>query len=159
METEETLGEIPDEFLDPIQVKHVQSFFILVFLKPLPPITCWIIMIPQFNKMTNELDANKYFFYFFSLQYTLMKNLVILASSRITIDRPVIQWHLLSDVVHFSLHTLIPFYNESLHLNRNLIGVMWIADWSVQPISSYWCKILGIGMKFYNSGMDKKSSN
>lgn len=48
MDTEETLGEIPDEFLDPIQ-------------------------------------------------YTLMKDPVILPSSRITVDRPVIQRHLLSD--------------------------------------------------------------
>ncbi|XP_027359137.1 probable ubiquitin conjugation factor E4 isoform X2 [Abrus precatorius] len=48
MDTEATLGEIPDEFLDPIQ-------------------------------------------------YTLMKDPVILPSSRITVDRPVIQRHLLSD--------------------------------------------------------------
>ncbi|EXB38051.1 putative ubiquitin conjugation factor E4 [Morus notabilis] len=48
MGTEAVLGEIPDEFLDPIQ-------------------------------------------------YTLMKDPVILPSSRITIDRPVIQRHLLSD--------------------------------------------------------------
>lgn len=48
MEAEDTLGEIPDEFLDPIQ-------------------------------------------------YTLMKDPVILPSSRITVDRPVIQRHLLSD--------------------------------------------------------------
>ena len=33
------------------------------------------------------------------LQYTLMKDPVILPSSRITIDRPVIQRHLLSDGV------------------------------------------------------------
>ncbi|GAA0149185.1 ubiquitin-protein ligase [Lithospermum erythrorhizon] len=48
MDTEAALGEIPDEFLDPIQ-------------------------------------------------YTLMKDPVILPSSKITIDRPVIQRHLLSD--------------------------------------------------------------
>ncbi|KAM2858775.1 hypothetical protein COP2_024274 [Malus domestica] len=48
MDTEATLGDIPDEFLDPIQ-------------------------------------------------YTLMKDPVILPSSRITVDRPVIQRHLLSD--------------------------------------------------------------
>ncbi|GMJ04118.1 Mutant, snc1 -enhancing 3, r Ubiquitin Fusion Degradation Protein2 [Hibiscus trionum] len=48
MDTEAALGDIPDEFLDPIQ-------------------------------------------------YTLMKDPVILPSSRITIDRPVIQRHLLSD--------------------------------------------------------------
>lgn len=48
MDTEAVLGEIPDEFLDPIQ-------------------------------------------------YTLMKDPVILPSSRITVDRPVIQRHLLSD--------------------------------------------------------------
>ncbi|KAL1291560.1 hypothetical protein HN51_060091 [Arachis hypogaea] len=48
MDTEATLGEIPDEFLDPIQ-------------------------------------------------YTLMKDPVILPSSRIVVDRPVIQRHLLSD--------------------------------------------------------------
>ncbi|CAN1163011.1 Probable ubiquitin conjugation factor E4 [Linum perenne] len=48
MDAEATLGEIPDEFLDPIQ-------------------------------------------------YTLMKDPVILPSSRITVDRPVIQRHLLSD--------------------------------------------------------------
>lgn len=34
------------------------------------------------------------------LQYTLMKDPVILPSSRITVDRPVIQRHLLSDNVH-----------------------------------------------------------
>ncbi|KAI4389267.1 hypothetical protein MLD38_001507 [Melastoma candidum] len=48
MDAEETLGEIPDEFLDPIQ-------------------------------------------------YTLMKDPVILPSSRIIVDKPVIQRHLLSD--------------------------------------------------------------
>ncbi|CAA6662959.1 unnamed protein product [Spirodela intermedia] len=48
MDAEETLGEIPDEFLDPIQ-------------------------------------------------YTLMKDPVILPSSRVSVDRPVIQRHLLSD--------------------------------------------------------------
>ncbi|XP_010258183.1 PREDICTED: probable ubiquitin conjugation factor E4 [Nelumbo nucifera] len=48
MDTEAALGDIPDEFLDPIQ-------------------------------------------------YTLMKDPVILPSSRITVDRPVIQRHLLSD--------------------------------------------------------------
>ncbi|XP_038903926.1 probable ubiquitin conjugation factor E4 isoform X2 [Benincasa hispida] len=48
MDAEATLGDIPDEFLDPIQ-------------------------------------------------YTLMKDPVILPSSRITVDRPVIQRHLLSD--------------------------------------------------------------
>ncbi|CAB4271898.1 unnamed protein product [Prunus armeniaca] len=48
MDTEAVLGDIPDEFLDPIQ-------------------------------------------------YTLMKDPVILPSSRITVDRPVIQRHLLSD--------------------------------------------------------------
>ena len=38
------------------------------------------------------------------LQYTLMKDPVILPSSRITVDRPVIQRHLLSDSVrHQSL--------------------------------------------------------
>ncbi|XP_065855974.1 probable ubiquitin conjugation factor E4 [Euphorbia lathyris] len=65
MDAEETLGEIPDEFLDPIQ-------------------------------------------------YTLMKDPVILPSSRITIDRPVIQRHLLSDGTdpfnrsHLTSEMLIP---------------------------------------------------
>ncbi|WCJ25643.1 Ubiquitin conjugation factor E4 A [Euphorbia peplus] len=65
MDTEETLGEIPDEFLDPIQ-------------------------------------------------YTLMKDPVILPSSRITVDRPVIQRHLLSDGTdpfnrsHLTSEMLIP---------------------------------------------------
>ncbi|GMN32110.1 hypothetical protein TIFTF001_049750 [Ficus carica] len=65
MDTEATLGEIPDEFLDPIQ-------------------------------------------------YTLMKDPVILPSSRVTIDRPVIQRHLLSDSTdpfnrsHLTADMLIP---------------------------------------------------
>ncbi|KAF5958739.1 hypothetical protein HYC85_005964 [Camellia sinensis] len=65
MDTEATLGEIPDEFLDPIQ-------------------------------------------------YTLMKDPVILPSSRITVDRPVIQRHLLSDTTdpfnrsHLTSDMLIP---------------------------------------------------
>ncbi|KAK1573086.1 hypothetical protein Q3G72_008580 [Acer saccharum] len=65
MDTEATLGEIPDEFLDPIQ-------------------------------------------------YTLMKDPVILPSSRITVDRPVIQRHLLSDSTdpfnrsHLTVDMLIP---------------------------------------------------
>ncbi|KAK6928136.1 U-box domain [Dillenia turbinata] len=65
MDTEEALGEVPDEFLDPIQ-------------------------------------------------YTLMKDPVILPSSRITIDRPVIQRHLLSDSTdpfnrsHLTQDMLIP---------------------------------------------------
>ncbi|XP_061358097.1 probable ubiquitin conjugation factor E4 [Gastrolobium bilobum] len=65
MDTEATLGEIPDEFLDPIQ-------------------------------------------------YTLMKDPVILPSSRITVDRPVIQRHLLSDSTdpfnrsHLTADSLIP---------------------------------------------------
>lgn len=65
MDTEAALGDIPDEFLDPIQ-------------------------------------------------YTLMKDPVILPSSRITIDRPVIQRHLLSDSTdpfnrsHLTSEMLIP---------------------------------------------------
>ncbi|XWS44355.1 hypothetical protein CRYUN_Cryun15aG0038100 [Craigia yunnanensis] len=65
MDTEAALGDIPDEFLDPIQ-------------------------------------------------YTLMKDPVILPSSRITIDRPVIQRHLLSDSTdpfnrsHLTAEMLIP---------------------------------------------------
>ncbi|OWM64547.1 hypothetical protein CDL15_Pgr020514 [Punica granatum] len=65
MDTEETLGEIPEEFLDPIQ-------------------------------------------------YTLMKDPVILPSSKITVDRPVIQRHLLSDSTdpfnrsHLAVDMLIP---------------------------------------------------
>lgn len=65
MDAEATLGEIPDEFLDPIQ-------------------------------------------------YTLMKDPVILPSSRITVDRPVIQRHLLSDSTdpfnrsHLTVDMLIP---------------------------------------------------
>ncbi|OAY60270.1 probable ubiquitin conjugation factor E4 [Manihot esculenta] len=65
MDTEAALGEIPDEFLDPIQ-------------------------------------------------YTLMKDPVILPSSRITVDRPVIQRHLLSDTTdpfnrsHLTVDMLIP---------------------------------------------------
>ncbi|KAK4801358.1 hypothetical protein SAY86_021845 [Trapa natans] len=65
MDTEETLGEIPDEFLDPIQ-------------------------------------------------YTLMKDPVLLPSSKITVDRPVIQRHLLSDSTdpfnrsHLTADMLIP---------------------------------------------------
>ncbi|KDP27202.1 hypothetical protein JCGZ_19901 [Jatropha curcas] len=65
MDTEAALGEIPDEFLDPIQ-------------------------------------------------YTLMKDPVILPSSRITVDRPVIQRHLLSDATdpfnrsHLTADMLIP---------------------------------------------------
>lgn len=65
MDTEAALGEIPDEFLDPIQ-------------------------------------------------YTLMKDPVILPSSRITVDRPVIQRHLLSDNTdpfnrsHLTADMLIP---------------------------------------------------
>ncbi|KAF8399550.1 hypothetical protein HHK36_015417 [Tetracentron sinense] len=65
MDAEAALGEIPDEFLDPIQ-------------------------------------------------YTLMKDPVILPSSRITIDRPVIQRHLLSDSTdpfnrsHLTQDLLIP---------------------------------------------------
>ncbi|XP_023530220.1 probable ubiquitin conjugation factor E4 [Cucurbita pepo subsp. pepo] len=69
MDAEATLGDIPDEFLDPIQ-------------------------------------------------YTLMKDPVILPSSRITVDRPVIQRHLLSDSTdpfnrsHLTSDMLIP--NEEL---------------------------------------------
>ncbi|XP_058226319.1 probable ubiquitin conjugation factor E4 [Rhododendron vialii] len=65
LDAEATLGEIPDEFLDPIQ-------------------------------------------------YTLMKDPVILPSSRITVDRPVIQRHLLSDSTdpfnrsHLTSEMLIP---------------------------------------------------
>ncbi|XP_007032650.2 PREDICTED: probable ubiquitin conjugation factor E4 [Theobroma cacao] len=65
MDTEAALGDIPDEFLDPIQ-------------------------------------------------YTLMKDPVILPSSRITVDRPVIQRHLLSDSTdpfnrsHLTADMLIP---------------------------------------------------
>ncbi|XAR71279.1 Ubiquitin--protein ligase [Bertholletia excelsa] len=65
MDTEAALGDIPDEFLDPIQ-------------------------------------------------YTLMKDPVILPSSRITVDRPVIQRHLLSDNTdpfnrsHLTADMLIP---------------------------------------------------
>ncbi|XP_042517215.1 probable ubiquitin conjugation factor E4 [Macadamia integrifolia] len=65
MDAEAVLGEIPDEFLDPIQ-------------------------------------------------YTLMKDPVILPSSRITVDRPVIQRHLLSDTTdpfnrsHLTQDMLIP---------------------------------------------------
>ncbi|GFY84878.1 U-box domain-containing protein [Actinidia rufa] len=65
MDAETALGEIPDEFLDPIQ-------------------------------------------------YTLMKDPVILPSSRITVDRPVIQRHLLSDTTdpfnrsHLTSDMLIP---------------------------------------------------
>lgn len=65
MDTEAALGEIPDEFLDPIQ-------------------------------------------------YTLIKDPVILPSSRITVDRPVIQRHLLSDSTdpfnrsHLTVDMLIP---------------------------------------------------
>ncbi|MCH82118.1 putative ubiquitin conjugation factor E4-like [Trifolium medium] len=65
MDAEATLGEIPDEFLDPIQ-------------------------------------------------YTLMKDPVILPSSRTTVDRPVIQRHLLSDSTdpfnrsHLTADMLIP---------------------------------------------------
>ncbi|KAK4776219.1 hypothetical protein SAY87_024180 [Trapa incisa] len=65
MDTEEALGEIPDEFLDPIQ-------------------------------------------------YTLMKDPVLLPSSKITVDRPVIQRHLLSDSTdpfnrsHLTADMLIP---------------------------------------------------
>ncbi|XP_041002571.1 probable ubiquitin conjugation factor E4 [Juglans microcarpa x Juglans regia] len=65
MDAEAALGEIPDEFLDPIQ-------------------------------------------------YTLMKDPVILPSSRITVDRPVIQRHLLSDNTdpfnrsHLTADMLIP---------------------------------------------------
>ncbi|KAB2064342.1 hypothetical protein ES319_A09G012200v1 [Gossypium barbadense] len=65
MDTEAVLGDIPDEFLDPIQ-------------------------------------------------YTLMKDPVILPSSRITIDKPVIQRHLLSDSTdpfnrsHLTSEMLIP---------------------------------------------------
>ncbi|GMI99261.1 Mutant, snc1 -enhancing 3, r Ubiquitin Fusion Degradation Protein2 [Hibiscus trionum] len=65
MDTEAALGDIPDEFLDPIQ-------------------------------------------------YTLMKDPVILPSSRITLDRPVIQRHLLSDSTdpfnrsHLTAEMLIP---------------------------------------------------
>ncbi|KAF2299389.1 hypothetical protein GH714_031802 [Hevea brasiliensis] len=69
MDTEAALGEIPDEFLDPIQYVLCTFFF--------------------------------FFFFFFSFPesvlYTLMKDPVILPSSRITVDRPVIQRHLLSD--------------------------------------------------------------
>lgn len=61
MDTEEVLGEIPEEFLDPIQ-------------------------------------------------YTLMKDPVILPSSRITVDRPVIQRHLLSD-------TTDPFNRSQLNVD------------------------------------------
>ncbi|MCD7467046.1 E3 ubiquitin-protein ligase pub1 [Datura stramonium] len=65
MDAEAALGDIPDEFLDPIQ-------------------------------------------------YTLMKDPVILPSSRITVDRPVIQRHLLSDSTdpfnrsHLTVDMLIP---------------------------------------------------
>ncbi|KAJ4826306.1 E3 ubiquitin-protein ligase pub1 [Turnera subulata] len=65
MDAEAALGDIPDEFLDPIQ-------------------------------------------------YTLMKDPVILPSSRITVDRPVIQRHLLSDTTdpfnrsHLTADMLIP---------------------------------------------------
>ena len=54
MGIEGALGEIPYELLDPIQLKYV----------PLPPITCWIIMIPRFNKGANDLDVNRSLFLF-----------------------------------------------------------------------------------------------
>ncbi|KAJ7974348.1 Ubiquitin conjugation factor like [Quillaja saponaria] len=75
MDAEAALGEIPDEFLDPIQ-------------------------------------------------YTLMKDPVILPSSRITIDRPVIQRHLLSDTTdpfnrsHLTADMLIPNHELKSRINE-----------------------------------------
>lgn len=76
MDTEAALGEIPDEFLDPIQV---------CFHTRLDRI-CLVINFDCYNTLLN-------------VQYTLMRNPVILPSSRITVDLPVIQRHLLSDTV------------------------------------------------------------
>ncbi|XVF60625.1 hypothetical protein PTKIN_Ptkin08bG0063200 [Pterospermum kingtungense] len=102
MDTEAVLGDIPDEFLDPIQ-------------------------------------------------YTLMKDPVILPSSRITVDRPVIQRHLLSDGTdpfsrsHLTVEMLIPNtelkarieeYIKSQELKRHGEGLnMQSSKGTIQPTS------------------------
>lgn len=54
----------------------------------------------QFDSFVNILFANEFLNCMrLWLQYTLMRDPVILPSSKITIDRPVIQRHLLSDSV------------------------------------------------------------
>ncbi|KAK4477584.1 hypothetical protein RD792_016819 [Penstemon davidsonii] len=78
MDAEATLGDIPDEFLDPIQASHEFLF----------------LAIPS--------------------SYTLMRDPVILPSSKVIVDRPVIQRHLLSDSTdpfnrsHLTADMLIP---------------------------------------------------
>lgn len=79
MDTEAALGEIPDEFLDPIQVRF-----------PILLDCIMMILVINLDRISNVL---------LNVQYTLMKDPVILPSSRITVDLPVIQRHLLSDSV------------------------------------------------------------
>ncbi|XP_022144478.1 probable ubiquitin conjugation factor E4 [Momordica charantia] len=101
MDAEATLGDIPDEFLDPIQ-------------------------------------------------YTLMKDPVILPSSRITVDRPVIQRHLLSDSTdpfnrsHLTSDMLIPNdelkarieeFIRSQELKRKPEGGVAMQKATIQPTS------------------------
>lgn len=88
MDAEAALGDIPDEFLDPIQVR---TFF---FSKS-NQVSYNSCYIDSFRSHIFDLDE----WSLFDLQYTLMKDPVILPSSRITVDRPVIQRHLLSDSV------------------------------------------------------------
>ena len=100
MDTEAVLGDIPDEFLDPIQV-----FF---FSFPLHRLLEMQLFFSD-NMLCKKWPSYQYFFFLKKLihcvflQYTLMKDPVILPSSRITIDRPVIQRHLLSDTVSSNL--------------------------------------------------------
>jgi len=56
------------------------------------------------------------FFPFLFWQYTLMRDPVILPSSRITVDRPIIQRHLLSDNVSWSNTMMICHISLSLKI-------------------------------------------
>ena len=69
-----------------------------------------------------------------------MKDPVILPSSRITVDRPVIQRHLLSDSVSVHFWPFVPHYWCSYREEVPwfmLFCLVGCADWSIQPFSSY----------------------
>lgn len=103
-DAEAVLGDIPDEFLDPIQVNLLFPFISIYEI-------CHLKYFQDSKDLSHSL-ANKWFLIVIILicclllQYTLMKDPVILPSSRISIDRAVIQRHLLSDSVCVSSHSL-----------------------------------------------------
>lgn len=73
-----------------------------------------------------NLNALRIYDFFYALQYTLMKDPVILPSSRITVDRPVIQRHLLSDSVNpFDLLLLISDVHSEKRIHY-LCFSMWL---------------------------------